>query len=301
MSHALTHASGAGSRRSSLLGCALALLGAGPAGAVELSTDVTVNVGGVVAADEAVVADIGGTAVRVDLGALPRGADLIAFARAANGDALFTLDTAVALPGGAFATPRDVVRWDGAVHAIELRGADRGIPVGARIDAIAVSEGDLLLSFDVTVTLGGVTAADEDLLRLDGTQPDVWSLAFDGSAHGIARGADLDAADAIPGGPLALSFDVSGSIGGIPFADEDVLAFAPANGGWSKRYDGSARHAALAAGDVDAVAVPEPLGAGLAAAAALVLLRTRRSTRSSDVELRRSVARDTQRRPRRSP
>lgn len=268
----MTRAAGASDLRSSLLGCALALLGAGHAGAIELSTDVTVNVGGVVAADEAVVSDAGGAAVRVDLGALPRGADLIAFARAADGDALFTLDTAVAL-GGVFATPRDVVRWDGAAYALELRGADRGIPVGARIDALAVSGEKLLLSFDVTVTLGGVTAADEDLLRLESMQPDVWSLAFDGSAHGIARGADLDAAGALPDGRLALSFDASGTLGGFQFADEDVLAFAPGSGGWSKLYDGSARHAALIPADADAVEAPEPLGTGLAVAAALALLR----------------------------
>jgi hypothetical protein len=246
---------------------------AGASDAMELSTDVTVDFSGTLAADEDVVEDAGGAATRIDLGALPAGADLVAYGVAADGDALFTLSTAVVLPGGLFATSRDVVRWDGTSYAIELRGADHGVPAGARVDAVGVLQGDLLLSFDVTVTLGGVTAADEDLLRLEGTQPDVWSLAFDGSAEGVPAGADLDGADAIDAGVrLALSFDVSGSLGGVAFADEDVLAFAPASGTWSMLYDGSAKQAALAAADVDALHVPEPAGAGLAVAATLAAL-----------------------------
>jgi hypothetical protein len=95
---------------------------------------------------------------------------------------------------------------------------------------------------------------------------------LDGSAHGVPVGADLDGADFLDAnGHLALSFDVSGSVGGVSFDDEDVLDFDPVADAWSERYDGSVRHAALAAADVDAVFAPEPAAAALGAAVAATL------------------------------
>jgi hypothetical protein len=265
------------------------LAAAQPVGAREISTDVTVDLSGTLAADEDVVEDVGAAPARIDLGALPENADLIGYSVAPGGDVLFTLDTTVLLPGGLSVTPRDVVRYNGANYTIELRGADRGIPVGAKIDAIGVLEGDLLLSFDVTVAVGGITAADEDLLRLETTQPDVWSLLFDGSARGIPAGADLDGADAIDGtSSLALSFDIAGTVGGVSFADEDILGFDRSSQTWSRIYDGSARHGDLVAADVDALfvpeLVPEPDAArlGLAVLVALATLCRRASAARRD-------------------
>jgi len=247
--------------------------------AVELSTDVTVELDATLAHDEDVIEDSGAAVAKVDLGALPSAADVVAYSVAPNGDVLFTLDVTASLPGGVDATPRDVVRWNGANYSLELRGADHGFPSGAQIDAVGLVEGDLLLSFDVTVAIDEVVADDEDLLRLVSTQPDEWSLFFDGSAHGVPAAADLDGADRIDAsGHLALSFDVSGSVGGVAFDDEDVLEFDSQGGQWSKRYDGSS-HPALAAADVDALFVPEPGARALGAAAAGALAALRRRAR----------------------
>jgi hypothetical protein len=87
-------------------------------------------------------------------------------------------------------TPRDVVRYNGSVYTVEFEGADHAIPAGAKIDAIGWIEGDLLLSFDVTVQLDAITADDEDLVQLASTTPDDWVLYFDGSANGVPAGAD---------------------------------------------------------------------------------------------------------------
>jgi hypothetical protein len=116
---------------------------------------------------------------------------------------------------------------------------------------------DLLLSFDTAVTLGGVTAADEDLVRFNGSG---FTLFFDGSAAGVPEGLDLDAADNLGGGnvALALSFDGSGSLPGVVFADEDVLEYDLFTGTWEILYDGSAHHAAWGGANLDAVALPEP-------------------------------------------
>jgi hypothetical protein len=252
-----------------------------PAAANEISTDITVNLGGTLTDDEDAVEDAAGSVTQIDLGALPAAADLIGYSIATNGDVLFSLDIAASLPGGIDTTPRDVVRWNGSTYSIEFDGADHSIPAGAQVDAIGVVAGDLLLSFDVTVALGNVTAADEDLVRLESTVPDVWSLYFDGSTAGVPAGADLDGADLLDqSGNLALSFDISGSVGGVTFDDEDILEYVEAGGTWSKRYDGSTAHAALAAADVDAVFVPEPMALGAGAAALFGLLMATRRRRA---------------------
>jgi hypothetical protein len=263
------------------LALALAALLALPAVAEEISTDVTVDLGGTLAADEDVVEDTAGTATKIDVGTLPAAADLTGYSILPGGDVLFSIDIAASLPGGIDVTPRDVVRWNGSTYALYFQGSDHAIPAGAQIDAIGFVEGDLLLSFDVTVTLGDVTADDEDLVQLASTSPDDWVLYFDGSAEGVPAGADLDGADLIDAsGHLALSFDISGTAGGVDFDDEDVLEFAPSTHTWTKRYDGSSAHPELAAADVDAVFVPEPGAAALALAALAALARLSRRSRA---------------------
>jgi hypothetical protein len=257
---------------------AVAALLALPAFAEEISTDVTVDLDGTVAADEDVVEDAAGVATKIDVGTLPAAADLTGYSILPGGDVVFSIDVAASLPGGIDVTPRDVVQWNGSTYSVYFAGADHAIPAGAQIDAIGWVEGDLLLSFDVTVALGGITAADEDLVQLASTDPDDWVLYFDGSAEGVPAGADLDGADLIDAsGHLALSFDVSGSVGGVDFDDDDVLEFAPATDTWTKRYDGSSAHPELAAADVDAVFAPEPGAAALALAALAALARRARA------------------------
>ena len=260
----------------------LALLTGPPAfAAEEISTDITTDLSGTIANDEDVVEDSGaGAPAKIALGALPAAADVSGYTVANNGNVLFAIDIAASLAGGIDVTPRDVVRYNGSIYSVEFRGADHGVSSGARIDAIGLVAGDLLLSFDVTTTLGNVTADDEDLVRLESTQPDVWSLYFDGSAKGVPAGADLDGADLIDAtGHLALSFDISGSVGGVGFDDEDILDFNPANSSWSMRYDGSTHFASLAAADVDAVFAPEPAAVALGASAFAVMLAVRRARR----------------------
>ena len=111
-----------------------------------------------------------------------------------------------------------------------------------------IGPGDLLLSFDVTVTVGGITATDEDLVRVHGG---VFSLFFDGSAAGIDPGLDLDAAYILASnGHLLLAFDGSGTLGGVSFTSEDVLEFTPTSTGWALAYDGLAEHSGWVGADL---------------------------------------------------
>lgn len=263
-----------------VLGCALFAITAHAQTMVTLSSDITVDLAGTTYTDEDAVLDdqLGGVTPQ-SLGTLPANVDVTGYEELANGDKLFSLDTTADLGGGVTLHTSDVGRYDGVGYSIEFDGSAEGVPDGSRVDAVTVaSSGDLLLSFDTTVDLGGgVVAADEDLVSFDGAN---FALVFDGSAQGLCEALDLDGASLdIDTGRIGVSLDGSGSVGGVDFDDEDILEFQPVGSSWSLQYDGSSVHASLGPADVNAV--PEPgmltqLGAG---AAALAWMARRRSAR----------------------
>ncbi len=223
---------------------------------ISASPDVTIDLGaGVVAADEDVAVDNQlGIVMLENLGSLPEAADVIALGLTINGDRLLSFDITTALSGGVVARPGDVIRYDGAVYSTEFDAAAAGLPNGVATDAASLSARGLLLSFDTTVDLGGgLVAADEDLVEWNGSS---FAMVFDGSAHGIDPALDVDAAQYLGGGSLAMSFDTTGQVGGIVFADEDVLRFDGTS--WTLEFDGSIASSSWAAADLDAVMVPEP-------------------------------------------
>jgi hypothetical protein len=153
------------------------------------------------------------------------------------------------------------------------------VPANAQVDAVSVDGGGLLLlSFDTTVSLGGVGFVDdEDLVQSAGGG--LYAMVYDGSAQGIAPSLDLDAAQANPPGPvLWLSFDGSGAVGAVSFDDEDVLAFDTGALTYAMYFDASLSDPADWPA-ADLVAVPESgVTLGLAAGAGLLaaLRRLRR-------------------------
>jgi hypothetical protein len=232
------------------------------------SPDITIGLDGgtVVTSDEDVAVDNSSFVLLENLGALPEASDVIALGGNASGDRLIALDITSSLPGGIIASPGDVIRYDGANYSIEFDASAEGVPAGARTDAASIAPGGLLLSFDTTVDLDGVIAADEDLVRWDGA---AFTLVFDGSAEGLADGLDADAGQDLGSGAFLISFDTSGQIGGVNFDDEDVLRFD--GSAWTLEFDASGAHATWAAADLDAVMVPEPGFGGLVVTGALWL------------------------------
>jgi hypothetical protein len=227
---------------------------------VSIAIDTTVELSGLTFDDqEVVIDDQMGMVTLAPLGVLPDASEVTAYHRLVNGDQLYSLGTSVELGGGVTAGPGDVVRYDGVTDTIAFDANAEGIPDGVIVDGVSVhSSGDLMLSFDTTVNLGGgVTAQDEDLVRFDGGS--TYTVFFDGSAETVPAGLDLDGADyRTSDGHLFLSFDGSGSLGGINFDDEDILEFDSGGPTWALHYDGSVAHSELAAADI--VAVPEPRG-----------------------------------------
>jgi hypothetical protein len=237
------------------------LLSALPATAQEVvsaSPDITIDLGAsIVTADEDVAVDNQlGVVMLENLGAIPDASDVIALGFDVNGDRLIAFDTTSLLPGSVVARPGDVVRYDGASYSIEFDASAAGIPMGVLTDATSLVPGGLLLSFDTTVDLGsGLIAADEDLVRWNGSS---FSLGFDGSAEGLDRSLDVDAAQDLGGGAFFMSFDTSGTVSSISFDDEDVVRFDGSV--WSMEYDASVADSNWAAADLDAMMVPEPSG-----------------------------------------
>lgn len=214
----------------------------------------------------------------VDLGPLPDGADVTAFA-GVSGNALFALGHSATLLDGVVARPRDLIAWDGASYNVALDGAEFGIPDGVAIDAFAVHPltGEAWLSFDTDFAFAGVYVRDADVVDLASL-----GLAFDSAAAGIPAGMDVDAVGRLGGtDDVLVSFDVGGTLGGVAFSDEDVLRYDAAANTWSLVVDASAADPGWVAADLDAaVPVPEPSGAwllrsGLIGAALLAHRRTR--------------------------
>jgi hypothetical protein len=241
-----------------------------PLGSASVSSDVSVELSATTFDDEDVAVDnLLGVVVPTPLGAIPANADVTAYHLLSNGDQLFSLDTAVTLPGPLTAEHGDVVRYDGVSYSLEFDASAEGVPNGVVTNAVSQDgSGNLLLSFDITVDLGALTVDDEDLVGFDGAN---FSSVFDGSAAGVPDALDLDGAHDLGNGNLGLSFDGSGQLGGVDFDDEDVLEYDPSGATtWSLAYDGSALHSGWGGGaDLDAVALPEPglfllLGSGIA-------------------------------------
>lgn len=240
-----------------ILGAALLLAGPGRA-AVEVSPDTHLAIGGeVLAPNESGEDDLAGTVTFTGVDVpLPDGVHLDALTRYPEGDALFSTDVTVDV-GGLVIGPADLLRVPIADPPVVVFSASAaGIPAGTNLDAVALDrDGNLLVSFDTTVSLGGTAYDDEDLIRIE--QPSgTPSLAFDGSAEGIPGSADLDSVSVLDDGRLALSFDITVGLATLTLDDEDLVAWDPATGAFSLLYDGSAQYAAWQPSDLEAAHVP---------------------------------------------
>ena len=136
------------------------------------SPDITSDLDGTIINDnQAVRDDLAGTITLQAFSAVTENANLVAYERSGSGT-LLTFDISITLPGTSStitARPADVVSFDGVNYTKVFDAITAGIPDGARVDAVATDGSDLLLSFDITVDLGGgLTVTDEDLVRWDG-------------------------------------------------------------------------------------------------------------------------------------
>jgi hypothetical protein len=165
-------------------------------------------------------------------------ANLVAFHQRADGSKLLAFDITVQLPGAVTAFVGDVVRWDGTAFSKVFDAATRGIPRGTAVDAVAERpSGNLLLSFDVPVSLGTTHVSPDDLVEWDGAR---FTLVYDGSAAGIPAGTNLWAVHERPDGTLLLGFDATIALpGGVLARPDRVVSYA--SGTYALAFDGATR------------------------------------------------------------
>ena len=123
---------------------------------------------------------------------------------------------------GANRLPWEILRKDGGTYATTLT-----LPAGSEIDGMhLMDEGDWLLSFTSTTTLGGITFEPEDVARYS---PDagVYAMFFDGSAEGVPPGSNVDSVllDRSDFGPLVIGFDVPTTLGPVTYLSSDLVQF----------------------------------------------------------------------------
>jgi hypothetical protein len=222
-----------------------------PLDSLSFSPDVTTLAKGITVNDEDVLLDDFGTVGSlVNVGSLPAATDVDAYHALPGNAAFFSIDTTFTVPGVS-ARPSDVIRFSGGIYSIEFSAETAGVPAGVNVDALTLDGGDLIMSFDVTTELAGSVYQDEDLVRYDGAN---FSMFLRGASAGIAARLDVDGAQQLDNGRLLVSFDVSGSVGGISFDGADVLEYEPVSGAWDLAYDASAVPVATGV-NIDALAV----------------------------------------------
>ena len=153
---------------------------------------------------------------------------------------------------GVVAADEDILGFDGKNWLMVFDGSDVGVGSPDLFGFSLLDSDSILMSFTANVTVNGITATPQDVLRFDAislgsTTAGAWSLYFDGSDVGLDTSSEaIDALTWLPDGRLLLSTTGNPSVTGISgAADEDVIAFTPTtlgdntSGTWSIYFDGS--------------------------------------------------------------
>jgi hypothetical protein len=154
--------------------------------------------------------------------------------------------------GGVASSDEDILRFDGQNWSMLFDGSDVGVGSPDLFAFSFIDSDSILMSFTANVTVNGITATPQDVLRFDATSlgsttAGTFSLYFDGSDVGLdSTSENIDSLSLLPDGRLLISTNGSPTIPGLSTGkDEDVLAFTPAtlgnttSGTWSIYFDGS--------------------------------------------------------------
>jgi hypothetical protein len=186
-----------------------------------------------------------------------------------TGSPLYLSLVDAATVGGVTAENEDILYFDGSSFSLAFDGSDVGL-TNVRIDAFSwLSATSLLLSFDASGAVPGVsgTVDDSDVVRFTATTlgadtAGTFTLYFDGSDVGLTvAGEDVDAVELLPNGHLLFSTINTFAVTGAGGEDEDLLEFAPTSlgpstsGTLSLYFEGSDVELTASGEDVDAVAV----------------------------------------------
>jgi predicted outer membrane repeat protein len=154
--------------------------------------------------------------------------------------------------GGVSSSDEDILRFDGSNWSMFFDGSDVGVG-SPDLFAFSIVDADtILMAFSANVTVNGIAATPQDVLRFDATSlgsntAGTFSMYFDGSDVGFDTTAEkIDSVSLLSDGRLLISTIGNPIVTGITAGrDEDILAFTPTSlgdstsGTWSMYFDGS--------------------------------------------------------------
>ena len=116
-------------------------------------------------------------------------------------------------------------RWAMPIRYFFILSLLVAIAVPAVAYAAPTPADPMYVSFDGSGTIGGVTFADDDILKFDGT---TWSMHFDGSDLGMLAGVDITAFAFLDDDTALFAFDEAsplGGVGGVTYTTNDIVRF----------------------------------------------------------------------------
>ena len=170
----------------------------------------------------------------------------------ASGNPLYVSFTGGGSVGGVSFADEDILKFDGSTWSLFFDGSDVGLTSADVLGFHLLDADSLLLTFNTSVTLGGVTYAPTDIVRFDATSlgpttAGTFSMHFNGVAVGLSASTEnIDAMDVLSDGKILISTTGNPTVPGLSgLADEDILAFTPqtlgnnTSGTWALYFDGS--------------------------------------------------------------
>jgi hypothetical protein len=146
----------------------------------------------------------------------------------------------------------DILQFNGTTWSLYFDGSDVGLKSPDVFGFYLVDGDTILLAFNTSVTVGGLTFAPTDIAQFDATSlgtttAGTFSMYFNGADVGLDTSTDyIDALDVLSDGSILLSTRGNASVPGPSgLADEDILAFTPltlgstTSGTWTLYFDGS--------------------------------------------------------------
>jgi len=156
---------------------------------------------------------------------LPPGASVDALFRRDDGRWLVSFDAPVLLDAVSY-DPHDVVLYDGSSWSPFFDGGSLGVPASANVDAVFMEGGDAgdpVVSFDVPVTIRGVTYLPADLVRFTGVFPSTF-LDSTATTPAIPFTSNVTGADR-RGGVIVITFDVPTTLGTSTFLPGELVSW----------------------------------------------------------------------------
>ncbi|HXQ33446.1 MAG TPA: hypothetical protein VN843_05440, partial [Anaerolineales bacterium] len=154
--------------------------------------------------------------------------------------------------GGVTFADEDILQFNGSTWSLYFDGSDVGLGAVDIFGFHALDADSLLLAFNTSVTVGGITFTPTDIAKFDATSlgpttSGTFSMYFNGADVGIDASNDyIDGIDVLQDGKVLISTQGNPTVPGLSgLADEDILAFTPTtlgsntSGIWALYFDGS--------------------------------------------------------------